>query len=101
MNEERVAQLVRELLVEIGEDPEREGLLKTPHRVARSLAFLSGGYRLDLGDVINDAVFDSHANNMIIIRDIEVFSLCEHHECHQNAAGSPAHCEMHWVGSGF
>ncbi len=79
MNKERVAQLIRELLIEIGEDPEREGLRKTPERVARAYEFLTSGYRGDIKKVINDAVFMSHANNMIICRDIEVYSLCEHH----------------------
>lgn len=79
MNEQRVGELVRELLTEIGEDPEREGLLNTPKRVAASLAFLTGGYRVNVDTVINNAVFESHANNMIIVRDIEVYSMCEHH----------------------
>ncbi len=79
MNEQRVAELVRELLIEMGEDPDREGLRKTPERVARSLSFLTSGYRMDAEQVINEAVFESHANNMIIIRDIEIYSLCEHH----------------------
>ena len=79
MNKKRVAELVKELLIEFGEDPQREGLLKTPHRVAESLAFLTGGYGQNPQDVINEAVFESHANNMIIIRDIEIYSLCEHH----------------------
>lgn len=79
MNEERVKELVRELLKEIGEDPEREGLLRTPIRVARSWAFLTKGYELDPKELVKDAVFESHANNMIIARDIEVYSLCEHH----------------------
>jgi GTP cyclohydrolase IA len=79
VNRQRVAELVRELLVEIGEDPEREGLLKTPARVAESYAFLTSGYRSDARAVINEAVFTSHANNMIIVRDIEIYSLCEHH----------------------
>ncbi len=79
MNEQRVAELIRELLKEIGEDPEREGLRRTPSRVARSIAFLMSGYRADLKETINQAVFESHANNMIIIRDIEIYSLCEHH----------------------
>ena len=79
MNEARVAELVTELLREIGEDPEREGLLKTPERVAGVWTFLTNGYRENLDDVINDAVFESESNNMIICRDIEIFSLCEHH----------------------
>jgi GTP cyclohydrolase IA len=79
MNEDRVAELTRELLVEIGEDPEREGLLRTPMRVAKAWSFLSRGYRMSPEEITNQAVFESHANNMIIARDIEVYSLCEHH----------------------
>ena len=79
MNIERAKELIRELLIEIGEDPQREGLLKTPQRVAESLEFLTEGYRRDLGGIISDAIFQSEVNNMIIARDIEVFSLCEHH----------------------
>lgn len=79
MNKDNVARLTRELLIEIGENPDREGLLKTPERVAESWAFLTAGYNSDLEDVINNAVFDSEANNMILCRDIEVYSLCEHH----------------------
>lgn len=79
MNKERVAELIKELLVEIGEDPEREGLLKTPQRVAEAYSYLTSGYDMDLEKVINNAIFESDANNMIISRDIEVFSLCEHH----------------------
>ena len=79
MNHERVKQLVRELLVEIGEDPDREGLRVTPGRVAKSLEFLTSGYRQDLDEIVNNAIFQSEANNMIIARDIEVYSLCEHH----------------------
>ena len=79
MNEARVETLIRELLTEIGEDPTREGLLKTPNRVAKSWDFLTGGYRTDIKKLINEAVFESEANNMIIARNIEVYSLCEHH----------------------
>jgi len=79
MNEERVAQLIRQLLIEVGEDPDREGLLKTPQRVAEAFAFLTSGYRTDPKAIINHAVFQSEANNMIIARDIEVYSMCEHH----------------------
>jgi GTP cyclohydrolase I len=79
MDKEKVERLVRELLIEIGEDPDREGLLKTPFRVAEAYNFLTSGYRKDIKDIINNAVFETQANNMIIVRDIEVFSLCEHH----------------------
>ncbi|MCC6694242.1 MAG: GTP cyclohydrolase I FolE [Candidatus Hydrogenedentes bacterium] len=79
MNLQRVEELVRELLIEVGEDPNREGLLKTPQRVAQAYEYLTSGYRTDLSEIINGAVFESHANNMIISRDIEVYSMCEHH----------------------
>lgn len=79
MNQERVRQLVRELLVEFGEDPDREGLVNTPDRVARAYEFLLKGYNADLDEVINGAIFTQESNNMIVVRDIEVYSLCEHH----------------------
>jgi len=75
----RVSELVRELLLAMGEDPEREGLRRTPERVAATYEFLTRGYRQTTEEVINGAVFASEANNMIIARDIEVYSLCEHH----------------------
>ena len=78
-NAKRIEKLVRQLLVELGEDPRREGLRATPVRVARAYAFLTGGYHQTPRHVINDAIFASHTNNMIIVRDIEVYSLCEHH----------------------
>lgn len=78
-DQKRVAALVRELLVELGEDPGREGLLKTPDRVAKSLAFLTRGYRQNLKSVVNGAYFTSGTNHMVISRDIELYSLCEHH----------------------
>jgi GTP cyclohydrolase I len=79
MNTQRVEELIRELLIEIGEDPGREGLIKTPRRVAEAYRFLTKGYGESLEETVHDAVFESEANNMIIIRDVEVFSLCEHH----------------------
>ena len=79
MNTERVSFLIRELLTEIGEDPDREGLLKTPERVAEAYKFLTRGYTQALRTVINDAVFESESNNMVIVKDIEVYSMCEHH----------------------
>ena len=78
-NEKRIAALVRELLVELGEDPGRDGLRKTPERVAKSLAFLTRGYRQSLKAVVNGAKFASGTNHMVILKDIELYSLCEHH----------------------
>ena len=79
INKSRIAGLVRELLVEIGEDPEREGLRDTPARMAEALSFLTNGYRQTPKQVVNGAVFQAHLNHMIIVRDIEIYSLCEHH----------------------
>ncbi len=79
MNTERVEQLVRELLVELGEDPEREGLVRTPARVAAAYQHLTSGYRSDIGVLINKAIFEQVTNNMIVARNIEIYSLCEDH----------------------
>ncbi len=79
MNIERVAALVKELLHEIGEDPNREGLLKTPERFAKAMTFLTQGYHQNIEEIINKAIFQAECNNMIIMRDIELYSLCEHH----------------------
>ena len=79
MNQKRVEERVRELLIEIGEDPDREGLIKTPERYAKAMEFLTKGYSENAETIINNAIFSSEANNMIICRDIEVYSLCEHH----------------------
>ncbi len=78
-NERRVAALVRELLVELGEDPDREGLKKTPARVAKAMSFLTAGYRRKVKTVVNGAYFTSGTNHMVILRDVELYSLCEHH----------------------
>jgi GTP cyclohydrolase I len=75
----RIEQLTRELLLAIGEDPEREGLVKTPQRVAAAMAFLSSGYRTRAATIINDAIFTQEANSMVIVKNIELYSLCEHH----------------------
>ena len=72
-------ELYKDLLAKIGEDPEREGLLDTPQRAAKAMEFLTQGYRQKLEDVINDAVFTVEDNHMIIVKDIELYSLCEHH----------------------
>ncbi len=79
MNIEKIEGLVRELLIELGEDPDREGLLKTPARVARSLQFLASGYQKDGKPLLQGALFQQESDHMIIARDIELYSLCEHH----------------------
>jgi GTP cyclohydrolase I len=72
-------RLVRRQLELIGEDPDREGLIKTPQRVAASLEWLTRGYETDVRDVIGDALFEESHESMVMVRDIELYSLCEHH----------------------
>ena len=72
-------ELVRQMLIELGEDPEREGLIKTPERVVKSYEYLTRGYRQNLDEVVNGALFEAESDDMVIVRDIEFFSLCEHH----------------------
>lgn len=69
----------RAIIETIGENPDREGLLKTPHRAARALEFLTQGYEQDLAEIVNGAIFASSNDEMVIVRDIEMYSLCEHH----------------------
>lgn len=69
----------RDLLQAVGEDPERQGLLATPMRAARAFEFLTNGYRQNLDDLVNGAIFDSDASEIILVKDIELYSLCEHH----------------------
>ena len=76
---DKIANVYRELLQGIGEDVGREGLLRTPDRAARALEFLTQGYRQDLDQIINGAVFESRASEIILVKDIELYSLCEHH----------------------
>ena len=71
--------LVRRMLGELGEDPARNGLLKTPERVEKSLRWLTRGYGLSVHDAIGDAVFDEDHHNMVLVKDIEMYSMCEHH----------------------
>ncbi len=74
-----LADNIRDVIRRIGEDPDREGLVRTPMRVAKSLRFLTTGYRQDVDKVLNGALFDVAYDEMVIVKDIEIFSLCEHH----------------------
>jgi len=78
-NNKNITKLIEKLLQEVGEDPTREGLLKTPARVAKSWAYFSRGYNEDLDDVVNNAIFHEASKDMIVVRDVEFFSHCEHH----------------------
>lgn len=74
-----VASLMREVLAKLGENPDREGLLQTPLRAEKALKFLTSGYKMDIGKVVNGALFTVKYDEMVIVKDIEFFSLCEHH----------------------
>jgi len=75
----QLEQTIRTLLMQIGEDPKREGLLRTPERVAKSYEFLTSGYQQDIDAVLNDAIFREKYDEMVIVKDIDFFSICEHH----------------------
>jgi GTP cyclohydrolase IA len=79
LHEASFDELVREMLTRLGEDPSREGLLATPQRVSKSLDYLTSGYNLQPSEVVNGALFTVDYDEMVIVKDIEMFSLCEHH----------------------
>lgn len=79
MNAKSTEELIASLLQEIGEDPGREGLRRTPHRVAKAYDFLMSGYRKDIRSVMNGAIFEEKYSEMVIVKDIDFFSMCEHH----------------------
>lgn len=75
----RMENLIEEILKQIGEDPNREGLLKTPNRVKKAYDFLTSGYKADINQLVNGAIFEENTTGMVLVRDIEMYSLCEHH----------------------
>ncbi len=76
---EELEKIYHDLLKELGEDPQREGLLKTPHRMGKAMLYLTSGYQKDINTIINDALFTAGAQEMVVVRNIEYYSMCEHH----------------------
>jgi GTP cyclohydrolase I len=76
---EKLEETIRELLKEIGEDPHREGLVRTPRRVAKAMRFLTAGYQKDIREELNGAVFSEKYSEMVIVKNVDFFSMCEHH----------------------
>jgi len=77
--ETSIAPLIKEVLGRLGEDPQRDGLLQTPYRVDKALRFLTSGYRMDIHKIVNGALYEVKYDEMVVVKDIEFFSLCEHH----------------------
>ncbi len=78
-DDESITELMQKLLLKIGEDPERPGLVRTPQRADKALRFLTSGYETDVQSIVNGAVFDEKCDEMVVVKDIEFYSMCEHH----------------------
>ncbi|MCH7973606.1 MAG: GTP cyclohydrolase I FolE [Bacteroidetes bacterium] len=79
LDKKKIEESVNNILKEIGEDPKRDGLLKTPHRVAKAYEFLTSGYQKDISEVLNGAIFNEKYDEMVLVKNIDFYSLCEHH----------------------
>jgi GTP cyclohydrolase I len=79
VEKDKAAALIRELLAELGEDPKREGLLSTPRRVSEALRYFTEGYNVDVDEIVSDAVFEEKQEEMVLLKDVDFYSLCEHH----------------------
>jgi GTP cyclohydrolase I len=79
LNEESIASMMKKILSKIGEDPSREGLVRTPDRAEKALRFLTSGYQTDVQSIINGALFNQKVDEMVVVKDIEFYSMCEHH----------------------
>jgi len=78
-DEESIAAMMNKILVQIGEDPAREGLVRTPERAEKALRFLTSGYQTNVAEIVNGALFSEKCDEMVVVKDIEFFSMCEHH----------------------
>lgn len=78
-HDESIADLMQKLLLKIGEDPQRQGLVRTPQRADRALRFLTSGYDTDIHSIVNGAIFEEKCDEMVVVKDIEFYSMCEHH----------------------
>ena len=79
MKENNIENNYREILKDLGEDPNREGLIKTPERVSKAMKFLTNGYEIDPDQIVKQAIFHEEYSEMVLVKDIEIYSLCEHH----------------------